>query len=41
MATFTTDITSYFGFSIIRHSNAIAFDYDYIFQSEEDFLSPS
>lgn len=39
MATFTTDITSYFGFSVIRHANSIAFDYDYIFQPEaEEFF---
>ncbi|MEM9213410.1 MAG: cobyrinic acid a,c-diamide synthase [Cyanobacteria bacterium P01_F01_bin.150] len=31
MATFTTDVTSQFGFSVIRHVNALAFDYDYIF----------
>lgn len=31
MATFTTEITSQFGFSVIRHINALAFDYDYIF----------
>ena len=31
MATFTTEITSHFGFSVIRHVNALSFDYDYIF----------
>lgn len=34
MATFTTDKTTHFGFSIIRHINAFAFDYDFIFAPE-------
>lgn len=34
MATFTTDKTTHFGFSIIRHINALAFDYDFIFAPE-------
>ncbi|MGB3496250.1 MAG: hypothetical protein WBA57_26215 [Elainellaceae cyanobacterium] len=34
IATFTTDKTTHFGFSIIRHINAFAFDYDFIFAPE-------
>lgn len=34
MATFTTDVVTNFGFSIIRHANAFQFDYDYIFGPE-------
>jgi hypothetical protein len=36
MATFTAEVTSSFGFTIIRHPNSLAFDYDYIFQPEAD-----
>ncbi len=32
IATFTTDIISNFGFSVIRHPDAIVYDPDYIFQ---------
>lgn len=35
IATFTTDVVSNFGFSLIRHGNSLVFDYDYIFQGEE------
>jgi hypothetical protein len=35
IATFTTDITSHFGFSIIRHPNSLIFDHDYIFRPED------
>ncbi|MBE9180670.1 cobyrinic acid a,c-diamide synthase [Oculatella sp. LEGE 06141] len=35
IATFTTDITSNFGFSIIRHANSLIFDHDYIFRPED------
>ncbi|HIK54567.1 MAG TPA: YdeI/OmpD-associated family protein [Synechococcales cyanobacterium M55_K2018_004] len=35
MATFTTDLVSLFGFSIIRHPNSLHFEYDYIFGSEQ------
>ncbi|MGJ3253718.1 MAG: cobyrinic acid a,c-diamide synthase [Elainellaceae cyanobacterium] len=38
MATFTTDKTTRFGFSIIRHPNALMFDYDYIFAPEPDVI---
>ncbi|MBW4442918.1 MAG: cobyrinic acid a,c-diamide synthase [Plectolyngbya sp. WJT66-NPBG17] len=31
IATFTTEVISSFGFSVIRHPDAIAFDHDYIF----------
>lgn len=36
MATFTTETTSSFGFSIIRHPNSLCFDYDYLCQSEPE-----
>lgn len=35
IATFTTEITTTLGFSLIRHSDAFVFDYDYIFDIEE------
>jgi len=38
MATFTTDITINFGFSVIRHSKSLLFDYDYIFRPETDAI---
>jgi len=38
MATFSTEKTSHFGFSIIRHVNALAFDYDYIFSPGQDAI---
>lgn len=34
MATFTTEKTSHFGFLVIRHTNALNFDYDTIFYRE-------
>jgi hypothetical protein len=40
MATFTTDVVSNFGFSIIRHLNSMTFDYDYIFRPEQDVIFP-
>lgn len=36
MATFTTETVTTFGFSIIRHVKSLVFDYDYIFNSEQD-----
>ncbi|MBW4578532.1 MAG: cobyrinic acid a,c-diamide synthase [Tildeniella nuda ZEHNDER 1965/U140] len=39
IATFTTEITTNFGFSIIRHSQSLVFDYDYIFEAEQEVLS--
>lgn len=36
MATFTTETTSSFGFTIIRHPNSLCFNYDYIFQDEPE-----
>lgn len=36
MATFTTDIVINFGFSLIRHGQALLFDYEYIFQPEQE-----
>lgn len=40
MVTFTTEITSNFGFSIIRHANSLCFDYDYIFAPEAEAIFP-
>jgi hypothetical protein len=40
MATFTTDVTSNFGFSIIRHPHALHFDREYIFHPEQDLIFP-
>ena len=39
MATFPTEVTTNFGFSIIRHSNSLVFDYDYIFEAEQEVFS--
>lgn len=39
MATFTTEVTTNFGFSIIRHPHALVFDYHYIFEAEPDQMS--
>lgn len=36
MFTFSTEVVSNFGFSIIRHPDSLVFDYEYIFQSEKD-----
>ncbi|MFW6357937.1 MAG: cobyrinic acid a,c-diamide synthase [Chroococcales cyanobacterium] len=36
MLTFTTDVVSHLGFSIARNPDHIPFDYDYIFQPEQD-----
>lgn len=36
MVTFTTDVVSYLGFSIVRNLRHIPFDYDYIFQPEQE-----
>lgn len=38
MATFTTEVTTNFGFSIIRHSDSLVFDHDYIFDIEQEVL---
>jgi len=38
IATFTTDIVSTFGFSIIRHLNSLVFDYDYIMNPEQEVI---
>lgn len=38
MATFTTEATINFGFTIIRHPNSLHFDYDYIFEPEPDAI---
>jgi hypothetical protein len=38
MATFTTEATANFGFTIIRHPNSLSFDYDYVFEPEPDAI---
>lgn len=38
IATFTTEITTHFGFTLIRHPQALVFDYQYIFGSESDAI---
>lgn len=40
MATFPTEVVTNFGFSIIRHSNSLMFDYDFIFQPEQEIIFP-
>lgn len=40
MATFTTEVTTNFGFSIIRHPDSLAFDYDFICDVEQDEIFP-
>jgi hypothetical protein len=39
IATFTTDITTSFGFEIIRHPQALSFDYEFIFNDEPEVLN--
>jgi len=39
IATFTTETTTNLGFSIIRHSQSLIFDYDYIFEAEQEVMS--
>lgn len=36
MATFTSDVVTTFGFSVLRHLNSLVFDYDYIYRPEVD-----
>jgi hypothetical protein len=38
IATFTTEVTSNFGFTAIRHSNSLCFDYSYIFELEAEII---
>jgi hypothetical protein len=38
MATFTTETTTNFGFSIIRHPQALMFDYHYVFESDQEAI---
>ncbi|MGF1498821.1 MAG: cobyrinic acid a,c-diamide synthase [Elainellaceae cyanobacterium] len=38
MATFTTDKTSHFGFTLIRHPNSFGFDYDFVFGEEPEAI---
>lgn len=40
MATFTTETTTNFGFSIIRHPHSLVFDYSYIFEMDQDAIFP-
>lgn len=40
IATFTTDITTTFGFSIIRHSQSVVFNYEEIFVAEQEQIFP-
>jgi len=38
IATFTAEVTTHFGFSIIRHPQALVFDYAYIFETDGDAI---
>jgi hypothetical protein len=38
MATFPTDLVTQFGFSIIRHTNSVVFDYDFIYEPDHEVL---
>jgi hypothetical protein len=38
IATFPTEVTTNFGFSIIRHPNSLVFDYDFIFGDDQDAI---
>ena len=38
MATFTTEVTTNLGFSIIRHPDWLSFDYPYIFTSDQEVI---
>lgn len=38
IATFTADVVTSFGFSIMRHPNALTFDYDYLFNSDPEMI---
>lgn len=38
IATFTTDVVTSFGFSIIRHLQSLSYDYEYIFKPEQDAI---
>ncbi len=38
MATFTTDVVTNFGFSIIRHLKSFCFDYEYVFELEPEVI---
>jgi len=39
IATFTTEVTMNFGFSIIRHPQSLVFDYNYIFTGDQAIFS--
>jgi hypothetical protein len=41
IATFTTEVTTSFGFSIIRHPGSLAFSYQEVFISEQDMIFPN
>jgi hypothetical protein len=36
MATFTTEATTHFGFTIIRHPQSLVFDYDFVFDLDQE-----
>jgi len=38
IATFPTDVTTNIGFSLIRHSQSLVFDYHYIFELDQDAI---
>lgn len=38
MVTFTTEVVSSFGFSLIRHPNSIHFDYEFVFGAEQEAI---
>jgi hypothetical protein len=40
IATFTTEAIIQFGFSVIRHPDAVIFDYEYIFNPDSDAVFP-
>jgi hypothetical protein len=40
MVTFTTEVATNFGFSIIRHEDSLMFDYEYIFEPDQEVLFP-
>lgn len=38
IATFTSEVTIHLGFSLIRHTDAFGFDYEYIFELNQDAI---
>lgn len=41
IATFTTEVTTNFGFSIVRHAHSLIFNYDDIFVNQQEPIFPS